>query len=75
MFSEDFEKAVEKEAAILKSREDAEFHYLDEINQFIQKPFLMSPMTMVGYRRKPDVFIVGTLVRLNLEREKEKHAV
>lgn len=71
MYSADFDTAVSEEAAVLKSRDDAEYHYLNEINSFIEKPFRLTPMTLKGYRRKPTVFIVGTLIRNNLQKQGE----
>jgi arginine deiminase len=56
--------AVEKEGEILDSMEDAQEHYLKEINYFMgNEDFIPTPMTFMGYRRKPKAWAVAKQIK------------
>jgi|SaaInlV_200m_DNA_6_1039755.scaffolds.fasta_scaffold02186_7 hypothetical protein len=51
-------------------REDAEAHYLAEINEFLAAPSRdLTPMELVSYRRRPHAWAVASMIQDHLEKK------
>ena len=57
------QKAVDTEGLCLGSVEDAQEHYTEEINYFIDNEFKPTPMTFMGYRRKPHAWAIAQTIK------------
>ena len=71
--------SIEKRVNKLRSRaktseestKDAKFHYLEEINLYLETDIELTPMSIIGYRRKQHAWAIATTIK-EFENERNK---